>query len=153
MENIVVDLEKIRTDAEDYYKRGDFYCSEAIVKVIKDTLDLDISDEIISMASGFPVGIGGAGCTCGAVSGGVMMIGLLFGRTNPKDSKVAKAMELSKELHQVFKTKNKTLCCKALTRGMVMGEEVHMKQCVYFTGDIAYETTKIICRELEIETI
>jgi C_GCAxxG_C_C family probable redox protein len=42
------------------------------------------------MASGFPVGIGGSGCTCGAIAGGVMAIGMFFGRTSPKDQKVNK---------------------------------------------------------------
>jgi hypothetical protein len=47
-----VDLEKIRTTAEEYYRSGDFYCSEAVVKTIKDAFSLPVSDEVISMASG-----------------------------------------------------------------------------------------------------
>ena len=42
------------------------------------------------MASGFPVGMGGSGCTCGAVVGGIMAIGMFFGRVQAKDSKVQK---------------------------------------------------------------
>jgi C_GCAxxG_C_C family probable redox protein len=53
--------------AEEYYRSGDFYCSEAIVKTIKDEFQLPIPDAIIAAASGFPVGMGGSGCTCGAV--------------------------------------------------------------------------------------
>jgi C_GCAxxG_C_C family probable redox protein len=63
-----IDLEKIKLTAEEYYRSGDFYCSEAIVKTIKDAFCLPVSDDVITMASGFPVGIGGAGCTCGAVT-------------------------------------------------------------------------------------
>ncbi|MCE5190569.1 MAG: C-GCAxxG-C-C family protein [Actinomycetia bacterium] len=33
--------------------------------------------EAIKLASGFPVGIGTGGCTCGALSGGVMVLGLV----------------------------------------------------------------------------
>ncbi|HAR49216.1 MAG TPA: hypothetical protein DCR81_03785, partial [Smithella sp.] len=112
--NFDVDLEKIRLTAEEYYRSGDFYCSEAIVKTIKDAFSLSVSDDVIAMASGFPVGIGKAGCTCGAVSGGVIALGMVFGRTAPKDKKVDKAMKLSRELHDIFKKRHKCLCCRTL---------------------------------------
>jgi C_GCAxxG_C_C family probable redox protein len=147
MKNRDIDLEKIKLTAEEYYRSGDFYCSEAIVKTIKDAFSLPISDEVISMASGFPVGIGGAGCTCGAVSGGVMALGLVFGRTTPKDSKVDKAMNLSRELHDIFKKRHKYLCCRTLNQYTIMGSSRQMKQCIAFTGEMAQETARIIIRE------
>ena len=59
--NKVIDLQKIKTTAEDYYRNGDFFCSESIIKTIKDEFGLPISDNIVAMASGFPVGMGGVG--------------------------------------------------------------------------------------------
>ncbi|AYD39561.1 hypothetical protein D4Z93_02990 [Clostridium fermenticellae] len=150
--NRVIDLYKIKTTAESYYRNGDFYCSESIVKTIKDEFNLPISDDIIKMASGFPIGIGGSGCTCGAVVGGVMAIGLFFGRCEPKDEKVNKTMTLSKELHDIFKDKHKCLCCRVLTKDMTLGSEEHMKQCIYLTGEVAEESAKIIARELNLQT-
>jgi len=144
-----INISEIRNKAEEYYRNGDFYCSEAIVKAIKDGFVLPVSDDAISMASGFPVGIGGAGCTCGAVVGGVMAIGMLFGRSKPKDSKVNKAMELSKELHDTFQNRHKTLCCRVLTQGKELGSPEHMKQCISFTGEVAEEVAKIAIRELK----
>ncbi|HPL98772.1 MAG TPA: C-GCAxxG-C-C family protein [Bacillota bacterium] len=149
--NTAINLNRIRTTAEDYYRNGDFYCSEAIVKTIKDEFGLSISDEIIALASGFPVGMGGSGCTCGAVVGGIMAIGLLFGRTQAKDIKVNKAMELSKELHDIFRERHKCLCCRTLTQGMTLGSPEHMVQCIRFTGEVAEEVAKIIVKELNIE--
>jgi C_GCAxxG_C_C family probable redox protein len=145
--NIDVDLAKIRLTAEEYYRSGDFYCSEAVVKTIKDAFGLPVSDEVISMASGFPIGIGKASCICGAVSGGVMALGLVFGRTTPKDSKVDKAMNLSRELHDIFKKRHKSLCCRTLNKYMIMGSSRQMKQCIAFTGEMAQETARIIIRE------
>ncbi|MGL5087577.1 MAG: C-GCAxxG-C-C family protein [Clostridium sp.] len=142
-----VNLDNVRETAENYYRNGDFYCSEAVVKTIRDEFELNISDDAIAMASGFPVGMGGAGCTCGAVIGGIMAIGMVFGRRNPKDPKVTKAMELTKELHDNFKEKHKCLCCKILTKGMELGSEIHMKQCIAFTGEVAEDVAKIIKRE------
>jgi C_GCAxxG_C_C family probable redox protein len=151
--NKAIDLNKIKTTAENYYRNGDFFCSEAIVKTIKDEFGLDITDDVIKMASGFPVGMGGSGCTCGAVVGGIMAIGLFFGRSKAKDAKVEKTMALAKELHDLFKERHKNLCCRVLTKGMTLGSPEHMNQCISFTGEVAEETAKIIARELNIEVI
>ncbi len=140
-------LNDVRQTAEKYYKNGDFYCSEAVVKTIKDVFTLPLSDDVVAMASGFPVGMGGSGCTCGAVSGGIMALGMIFGRTQAKDKKVNKMMKLSKELHDTFQKRHKTLCCRALTRDMRLGSSKHMQQCISLTGEVAEEVAKIIIRE------
>lgn len=142
-----IDVERVRRKAEDYYRNGDFYCSETIVKVIKDEFALPIPDEAVAMASGFPVGMGGSGCTCGAIAGGIMALGMVFGRTEAKDPKVDKAMALARELHDAFKDRHGCLCCRVLTRGMEFGSQEHMNQCIAFTGEVAAETAKIILRE------
>ena len=144
-----IDLEKIRKIAEDYYRNGDFYCSEAVVKTIIDEFQIDVSDDVIKMSSGFPVGMGGMGCTCCALTGGVMAIGLVYGRSQGKDPKVNKAMELSAKLYQIFCERHKVSCCKVLTRGMEKGSPEHMEQCIAFTGEMAYEAAKIIAENAE----
>lgn len=144
-----VDLERIRKIAEDYYRNGDFYCSEAVVKTIIDEFQIDVSEDVIKMASGFPVGMGGMGCTCGALTGGVMAIGLVYGRSQGKDPRVNKAMELSAKLYQIFCERHKVSCCKVLTRGMEKGSPEHMEQCIAFTGEMAYEAAKIIAENAE----
>lgn len=149
--NKVIDLKRIRTTAENYYRNGDYYCSESIVKTIKDEFGLELRDDVIALASGFPIGIGGSGCTCGAVVGGIMAIGMFFGRTQAKDKKVAKTMALANELHNIFKERHKNLCCRILTMGMELGSPKHMEQCISFTGEIAEEAAKIIVRELNLE--
>ncbi len=131
-------LKKIKSDAEALYRNGEFYCSEAIVYSIKENFSLDMPDEMIAMASGFPVGIGKSKCVCGAVSGGVMSLGYFFGRTKGGDPKVQNTLELAHELQESFKANHKVLCCKVLTRGgMDMGSGEHKDQCVAFTGEIA----------------
>ncbi len=146
-----IDVERIRKKAEDYYRNGDFYCFEAIIKTIKDEFHMPITDDVIKIASGFPIGMGGSGCVCGAVIGGVMALGLFFGRNEPKDPKVNKVMD-SKELHDIFKNRHKNLCCRILTKGMELGSLIHMEQCISFTGEVAEETAKIAIRELFNQT-
>lgn len=142
-----VNLEEIRATAEAYYRNGDFYCSEAVVKTLMDAFQLDVPEDVIKMASGFPVGMGGMGCTCGALTGGILVLGMIYGRKEAKDPSVNKAMELSARLYQVFCQRHKVSCCKVLTRGMEKGSPEHMEQCISFTGEMAYETAKIILEE------
>ena len=142
-----VNLDEIRAIAEQYYRNGDFYCSEAVVKTIVDAFEIDAPADVVKMASGFPVGMGGMGCTCGALTGGVMALGLIYGRKEGKDPQVQKAMELSAKLYQIFCQRHKVSCCKVLTRGMEKGSKEHMEQCIAFTGEMAYETAKLIVEE------
>ena len=145
-----ISLKKIRERAESYYRNGDFFCAESIVKTIKEEFDLDLPDEIVSVASGFATGMG-AGCTCGAVVGGVMSLGMCFGRTQPGDSSVDKTVRLARELHDTFQGKHRVLCCRALTEGKKGGTPERKNQCVAFTGEVATDTARIIARELHIE--
>ena len=142
-----VNLEEIRATAETYYRNGDFYCSEAVVKTLMDAFQLDVPEDVIKMASGFPVGMGGMGCTCGVLTGGILVLGMIYGRKEAKDPSVNKAMELSARLYQVFCQRHKVSCCKVLIRGMEKGSPEHMEQCISFTGEMAYETAKIILEE------
>ncbi|MGL4992534.1 MAG: C-GCAxxG-C-C family (seleno)protein [Bacteroidales bacterium] len=140
----ITKISKVRAVAENYYATGDFYCSEAVVKSVLDGLEINYAPEIVAAASGFPVGIGGAECLCGAISGGIMAIGYVYGRTEAKSEKVNKAMTLSKELHKLFVQRNKCTCCRVLTKGMTKGSTEHMKQCVRFTGEVAEDTLRLI---------
>lgn len=143
-----VSIEKIRKEAEDLF-RGGFFCSEAVISVIRSNFELDVPEEIIAMASGFPVGIGRSKCLCGAVSGGVMAIGLLFGRTVQKDPQVEQTLALSKELHDWFKVANgkNALCCRILTKEFDMGQGEHKEQCIRYTGLVAAKVAEMIVRE------
>ena len=76
-------------------------------------------------------------------------IGLVYGRSQGKDPKVNKAMELSAKLYQIFCERHKVSCCKVLTRGMEKGSPEHMQQCIAFTGEMAYEAAKIIAENAE----
>ncbi|MEG1582610.1 MAG: C-GCAxxG-C-C family protein [Cetobacterium sp.] len=148
-----VSINKIKNDAEELYRKGDFFCSEAIVASIRENFELDMPEEMIAMASGFPVGIGRSKCLCGAISGGVMCLGYFFGRTKGGDSQVNKTLELANELQAEFRKNHKVLCCSVHTKGMDMGSGEHKAQCVAFTGEVAETAAKIIVRELGLKNI
>lgn len=148
-----VSIKKIKSDAEELFRKGDFFCSEAIVYSIKNNFELDMPDEMVAMASGFPVGIGRSKCVCGAVSGGILCLGYFFGRTKGGDKKVENTLKLANELQESFRQNHGCLCCKVHTQGMDMGSGEHKAQCISFTGEVAEKAASIIVRELNLKNI
>ncbi len=150
--NKSVSIAKIRHDAEENF-RGGFFCCEALMASICDNFGLDVPREVIAMSSGMAVGVGRSGCVCGALNGGVMALGMFFGRTEqggPADPKVVKCMSLTHELHDWFKQASgkNAICCRILTREFDMGKGEHKQQCIHFTGLCAGKVGEIIVREL-----
>lgn len=153
---MTIDVEKVRSDAEEYFRKGNYYCSEAIVASVRDNIAPDMPEAMIAAASGFPVGVGRSKCMCGAVSGGVLALGYVFGRTeptSPQDPKSVKTLSLANELQQAFRDSHRVLCCSVQTKGMDMASGEHKAQCVSFTGEMAAKTAEIIAREYAGEAV
>lgn len=148
---------KVAKDAEELY-RGAYFCCEALMCAIRDNFELDVPDAVIAMSSGMSVGAGRSGCMCGALNGGILALGMFFGRTEqkgPNDPKVQKCMSLSNELHQFFKTENgkNSACCRVLTREFDMSKGEHKEQCIGYTGMCAGKVAEMIIRELGLENL
>jgi len=67
------------------YESG-YWCAESVVKSVNEIAGLPLPPEVMRMASGFCEGLGGSRCTCGALAGAVMAVGLLAGREGPDDA-------------------------------------------------------------------
>ncbi len=152
-----VSPKKVQMDAENNF-RGGFFCCEALMAAILDNFQPDVPKEVISYASGMAVGVGRSGCVCGALNGGILALGMFFGRTEPtgpKDPTVNKCMALTHELHDWFKEANgkNAICCRVLTREFDMGKGEHKEQCIRFTGLCAWKVAEIICRELGVKNL
>ena len=152
-----INLTKIQKEAEESFRKG-FFCCEAVMEIIRSNFELDVPKEVIAMSSGMAVGAGRSGCMCGALNGGILALGLFFGRTEqngPKDPKVVKCMELVNELHSWFKVANKknSVCCRVLTKEFDMGKGEHKEQCIYFTGLCAGKVAEIVVRELGLTNL
>lgn len=151
-----IDLAKVQAEAEESYRRG-FFCCEAVMEVIMDNFQVDMPHEMIRMASGMAIGVGKSGCICGALNGGVLAIGMFFGRDEhkgPKDPNVVKCMSMTNELHDWFRDNNTkhAACCRVLTKEFDMSVGGHKSQCIYYTGICAAKTAEILARELGIPT-
>ena len=144
-------IENVKNDAEELFRTGGFYCSEAVVGAIRKNLAPQMPQSLIASASGFPVGVGRSKCMCGAVSGAVICMGYFFGRvnpTNPQDPVSQNCLKLTNELQESFRKNHKgVLCCSVQTKGMDMASGEHKAQCIAFTGEMAAKVAEIILRE------
>lgn len=163
MESIVkfhataVSPKAIQKHAEEMYAGG-FFCCEAVMSVIRSDFQVDVPEAVIAMSSGMSIGVGRSGCMCGALNGGILALGMFFGRTTqdgPKDPKVNALMALSHELHDWFRDANAkhANCCRVLTKGFDMTSGEHKKQCIAFTGLCAGKVAEILCRELNVQNL
>ena len=145
-------IRKTKELAEDLFRKGEYYCSEAIVASIRENIAPEMPDALIAAASGFPVGVGRSKCMCGAVSGAVLCLGYFFGRTKPsapQDPASLTTLKLAFELQESFRNNHKgVLCCHIHTKGMDMAAGEHKNQCMSFTGEMAMKTAEIVAREL-----
>lgn len=133
-------LTTIRETAEEYFRKGEFFCSESVVKTINDALGNPYSEDVVKLASGFPIGLGKAQCLCGAVSGGEMALGMVYGRVHG-EAMNPKMFEKAKGLHDFVKEEYKSLCCRVITRewnGDNFASPERKEHCIKITGTVAW---------------
>ncbi|MCM0081044.1 C-GCAxxG-C-C family protein [Geomonas sp. Red32] len=122
--------EAVATEAEALYRSGKMHCAEAVLSAVKNRFAPQVSDEVVRIAAGFGGG-SGAGCICGAVSGGTMALGLVM-----EGNKKAVAAK-TRELHEWFKGEYRVTCCKVLTAKGKSG-------CVDLTSRVAGKIAEML---------
>jgi C_GCAxxG_C_C family probable redox protein len=138
-------LEKIRLRTENLFMTRQLMCSEAVLTVLNQGLKGGLSPELaVRLTSGLPEGIGGSGCTCGALTAGVLALGLFLGRNGPGVLNSRLVYAASKELHDHFKIQFGSTCCKVLTKNIELDTEHHFQLCARRTGDVAEHAARII---------
>ena len=138
-------LYKIRLRTENLFMTRQLMCSEAVLTVLNQGLKGELPPEIaVRITSGLPEGLGGSGCTCGALTAGVIALGLFLGRNGPGILNSRKVYVASKELHDYFKLHFDTTCCRVLTKNIEVGTKHHFQFCARHTGEIAEQAARII---------
>lgn len=143
-----INMEQLQKDTAEIFNSG-FACSESVIYGIRKHFEIDLSDDAIAMSSGFPWGLGGGGCICGALAGAAMCIGYFFGRRTPGDPKINRCFELTNELHDKFKAANGATCCRALWIGLEKNSLERKEKCTEIVVETVKITAEIILRELK----
>ncbi|GBC63201.1 C_GCAxxG_C_C family protein [Desulfonema ishimotonii] len=137
-------IRQIRERAENLYHTHQFFCTESVVVAINEGLGGALSeDQAVAIASGFPLGVGEAGCMCGALSGGILSVGLVLGKNGPYRNRRT-VREASGELHDRFKGRFRSTCCRVLTRKVRHTPRIHFEQCAELTGAGAEMAARMI---------
>lgn len=98
-----------------------YNCAQAVACAF--CKEIGVEKEVLFKAcEGFGLGMGGMSCTCGAVSGAVMLAGFKNSDGDINDPKTkADTYKLSKEIARRFEEKNGSLVCKEL-KGIETGK-------------------------------
>ncbi len=93
---------------------NDFNCAQSIFGAFADHYGLD-RDIALKISSGFGGGMGRSGRTCGAVTGGYMVIGLKNGMGTNKDLEAKdKTYQIINEFSDHFQERNGSMICKEI---------------------------------------
>jgi len=103
-------------------------CTQA---VLQSTTGID-DPKMMEMADAFGGGIGDSKCLCGALSGGVMALGL-----SGRKKKAGKLVKLFRQAHGVT-------CCSALSRSYKWNSREHLANCRKITEETAAMVEKLL---------
>src|SRR5687768_11434334 len=94
-----------------------YNCAQAVCFSFGDDLDYD-KNLAMKLACGFGAGMGRNEEVCGAVSGGIIVIGMKYGRgVNQDHSFMEQTYEKTSELIKRFKEKHGSFICRELLDG------------------------------------
>ncbi len=126
--------DKIEKKAFDYSESG-FNCAESVLMATIESRMGNTDPELPKVASALGGGVGGSHEElCGALSGGVLAIGLMYGRTEPGVD-VQFAKDLAAEFRARFEKEFGTTKCGKLIEQF--GEEHRSERCTKLTATTA----------------
>lgn len=100
-----------------------YNCAQAVLYSFKDDINID-GNNVLKLACGFGAGMGRKGEVCGAVTGGIMVIGAKYGRgENDDKADTEKTYSKARELMEKFETKHGTFICRELLNGCDLSTE------------------------------
>jgi C_GCAxxG_C_C family probable redox protein len=130
----IMSREELEKEAFDYFSTG-FCCAEAVSKTIIDHFAEKPDDYPVNVASGF---CGGIGRThediCGALTGAVIAVGYLYGRTEKGKDISDASMIISEFRSQFIEAFGSTNCALILKQ---LGEQEKYIKCKQLTGKAA----------------
>ena len=139
---------RIRLRTQNLFLTKQLMCAESVLTVLNQGLSGGMPMEMaVRLASGLPEGLGGSGCTCGSLTGGVLALGLFLGRSGPGFRNGKPAMFSAKALHGQFKDRFGATCCRVLTKDLKWGSKEHFQKCSLRAGFSAEMSARLILQK------
>jgi C_GCAxxG_C_C family probable redox protein len=143
-------IAEVRKQAEESFASG-LYCAESVILAIARAEGVE-SELLPKIATGFCSGMSRSCSTCGALTGAILGIGLVLGRSTPEES-VEPAYLATQRVIREFKEAFGDCNCYTLLGGCDMNtpegqamfqEKKLMEQCLQITGQAAEMAARII---------
>ncbi|MHB8841390.1 MAG: C-GCAxxG-C-C family (seleno)protein [Candidatus Aquicultor sp.] len=128
------------------FDRG-YNCAQSVMLSAAETFDVAIPSEIIKGAAAFTGGIGYSGCTCGALVGASLFIGVILA-DDKKPRKRTKTLDVSGKFHDRFKETFKSTCCRALRKGSDFKDKQADRRCKEITAITASLLVDMVSKEM-----
>lgn len=90
-----------------------YNCAQSVLLVMSEYWNIK-NDLIPRIATGFGGGIGRCGSVCGALTGGILSIGIKYGADEPSPEKRQKCYELALRLYRLFEQQHGSVLCREL---------------------------------------
>jgi C_GCAxxG_C_C family probable redox protein len=138
-----------RQKAEEFFHYG-YNCAQSVVLAYEDMLGVD-RDTLLKLSAPFGGGVGRLREICGAVSGGVMVIGMVTGLDTLVPEEKNRLYALEREFAEMFKSKAGSYICRELVEMHPHGDTHNSKKpaCKELVG-IAVEIIEEIRTHLEV---
>lgn len=141
-------IARIRLRTQNLFLTKQLMCAESVLTVMNLALGGGLEPEAaVRLTSGLPEGLGGSGCTCGSLTGGVLALGLFLGRSGPGFRNGKPAMFSAKVLHGQFKDRFGATCCRVLTKDLKWGSKEHFQKCSLRAGFSAEMSARLILQK------
>lgn len=95
-----------------------YNCAQSVLYAFHDELGLS-EDQALKIATGFGAGIARQQEVCGAITGGILVLGLRHGRDSQQDrSATERTYRMTRELMNQFEAKHGSCICRQLLGGI-----------------------------------
>lgn len=130
--------------------REGYNCAQSILNAFADDLHLE-TNTALRISCGFGAGIGRQGEVCGAVTGGVMVLGLRYGRGEADDRSATElTYAKTQQLMDEFVEKHGSFICRKVLQGCDLATE---EGRTYFTKQELLNKICVPCVESVVELL
>ncbi len=134
--------------AAEHFDAEGFNCAESVLYGVGTALGLPLTPVLFKIATPFGGGLGRAGCVCGALSGGVMAVGVVYGRTTADAEQKDEAYAHARRLWQRFVERAGAEDCRDLNT-LGFGHPDHKASCARFVAIAAQLAAEELLDEVD----
>ena len=134
---------RIGSRAHNIYDSRQNLCAGAALETLNAAFGGGLTErQARALSTTLPIGVGGSGCMCGALSGSLIALGLILGQEDSfSDNQLRNA---GRRLHDAFKTEFRSTCCRVLSRPFKDDRKAHFHNCAGLTRDATAMAARII---------